>query len=66
MEDLLMTKNANEITITKEAMEICIKHAFYSGMTYGYGVNHENIHEDEDIFWNEFWNNFKNNHALKL
>lgn len=59
---LLMAKNTNEITITKETMEIFVKHAFYSGMVYGYGVNHENIHEDEDRFWSEFWNNFKDNH----
>lgn len=65
----LMAKKINEVTLTKEAMRLCIKHAFYSGMAYGYGVNHENIHEDEDRFWKEFWKSFKNIHTefrLKL
>ena len=60
-----MANNINEMTITREMMEIYIKHAFYSGMTYGYGVDHEKIHEDEERFWNEFWNNFNNIHAGK-
>lgn len=33
-----------------------IERAFRCGMNYGYGVDHENIHEDENRFWNEFKN----------
>lgn len=43
-----------------------MKYAFYSSMTYGYEVDHENIHEDEDRSQNEFWNNFKKNYPKLL
>jgi len=41
-------------TERKESLERTTKHAFYSGMTYGYGIDHENIHEEEERDWQKF------------
>ena len=35
-------------------LERIIRNAFYSGMTYGYGVDHENIHEEVEKAWQEY------------
>ena len=52
---------ANDKGIKLTSLEVVmlqhlIKRTFYSGMNYGYGVDHEKIHEDENRFWNEFKN----------
>ena len=41
-------------TERKESLERTIKYAFYFGLTYEYGIDHENIHEEEERAWQEF------------
>lgn len=43
------------MNIRKDELKKLIEHAFRSGMDYGYGVDHENITEDENRFWKEFF-----------
>lgn len=42
------------MNIRKDELKRIIESAFRSGMNYGYGVDHEKIHEYENYFWKEY------------
>lgn len=42
------------MNIRKDDLKFLIEQTFYSGMNYGYGVDHEKKDEDEDKCWKEY------------
>lgn len=44
--------------ISKEKLKLMLEYAFRSGISYGYGVNHEDITNEENKCWEEFWESF--------
>lgn len=48
------SKAIAEIRKLSSQRRIELEHAFRSGMSVGYGIDHENIHEEEDAAVKEF------------
>lgn len=53
------SKAIAEIRKLSSQRSIELEHAFRSGMSAGYGIDHENIHEEENAAVEEFMRKYK-------
>jgi predicted Ser/Thr protein kinase len=50
--------------ISKKELKQIIENAYRRGMLDGYGVEHQNIEEDENKAWEEYWISIKEQYKL--